>query len=165
MLDKYKKQNFINYLESIKTAQIIKQKEILRICHLVNNSIYKNDYEEILQKYNFKDYFLEIDHLDKGKEYLIKKYLTKNKLKLRKNCYLSKEFQEIILSLNFDFRFGGFARISNGIWVEIKPIYICYSTKTLNTFEYFNFNGFDFEIDKPGKYLQGSFNVYYVDRI
>lgn len=157
------KNAYIEFLETIEFRHLIYEKEISRIKNLLNNSIDKYEYMLLTEDFDFRNYDLTEEQIAKGYFYLIKKYLIKDKTKLRKNK-LPFGMQQIILNKHFTFEFGGFAKLSNGIWNYYTPIYIIFDKSDLSRrIHYFNFCGYDFEVPETGKLICS--NIYFVERI
>lgn len=157
----YNKKRVLNELYEIKVLRTISLKTIYHFKNLLNNYNFetKNEIKKQLQLFveyeNIGSLFLEDTHTIKGKEYLIKRLLTKDKNNFRrnKNIVLSDLVLAVFLKYYKDLRFlfYGFVCVSNGFWEHYEPLYLMvfYNEKDdfYHKIYYFHLNGKDYQFD------------------
>lgn len=104
--------NYFKYLDEIKNRGTITEKEIKRICGLLNNSKYKEDYYKMTKMYSFNGFQLEYRQIAKGIGYLYKTYFKKDGNPRNITKYLSSDALKIIGNKNYYFNFTGFVKYS-----------------------------------------------------
>lgn len=144
MVEKTKKA-YLKLCDRINNSGVIEEKDILRIKKQLSDD-YSN-MEEILDSNNFS-YFYKVSLIQskKGKEYLIKKYLTKSGNDRKIALKLDDDFKALIKKLyngsDYSFNFTGFKDITNGFFHFYAPIYeLVIDNKS---FSYFHYDNFDY---------------------
>ena len=154
------KKKFLDRLYKARVSNTFDMKTIYYLKKLLNNTLDRK--ETILYLQNFveeeqKYFYITEEQTIKAREYFVKKYLSKDKQKIRINKDIYLHNYNLLYLKNYykdmRFLFLGFVKIKSWYSIEAnyEPVYrvILEDKKGYYhlDFDYFHFNGKDFEVD------------------
>lgn len=170
--------DYSKFFKTYKKVNLISESTIDYLKHLIKKAIFEKD-EQFFSNYKNVFYNKEFDLTDeqneKGKKYLIKRYLTIHGYKRTdQRIVFSRETLNIISLLfnektKFEFKFCGFAAFSNGFLRLYEPIYKIYVKENQfskeYSFKYVHFQGIDYDININCKGFLKHNSKFYLDEI